>query len=346
MGLSFGPIDSYLLFGGGLTLAKIACDLHRRERQVTVVTSERLRNVPVDGSQTFEAGLAAHEVPVVVSADVHQDERVLERITSTTLGVSLGAPWIFQNPLIERFDGKLINGHHASLPRDRGGGGFSWRIMRRERTGACVLHQVTPGIDDGPIIASRRYQFPPTCNVPEDFAAYASGEMYQLLQEVFQGIERQAVFEVTPQQEAQSTYWPRLSTDCHGYVDWSWTCEEIAAFIDAFDRPYPGASTFWNGQRVRLKDAQAGGSADGGFHPFQSGLVYRKTSEGLWVAARGGALLIGEVADETGLDLIPSIRLGDRLYTPRQYLEAAQQTRLAYTPSGVTRQTTRRHRWD
>ena len=46
---------------------------------------------------------------------------------------------------------------------------------------------------------------------------------------------------------------PRLATDINGWVDWSWNSLDLTRFIDAFGSPYPGASTYINEKRVRLK---------------------------------------------------------------------------------------------
>ena len=71
------------------------------------------------------------------------------------------------------------------------------------------------------------------------------------------------------QLEYLSIYWPRLSTEHHGYVDWSWSLKDIERFICAFDEPYPGASTYIGSRKVHLKEGYADFN-DGLFHPFQS----------------------------------------------------------------------------
>ena len=41
------------------------------------------------------------------------------------------------------------------------------------------------------------------------------------------------------------------------------------------------------------------------------------------------------MTDEDGRDVMGAIRLGDRLYTPRQYLEQAMLFRAEYDPTGL-----------
>ena len=45
------------------------------------------------------------------------------------------------------------------------------------------------------------------------------------------------------QDESISTYFPRLSSDVHFWINWSWSCEDLVSFIRAFGEPYDGAKT-------------------------------------------------------------------------------------------------------
>ena len=329
---SFDAINTVTFFGSGTALTRIVKDLLGK-KQVRVVTGKRLLETPSHDGRTLQAFLEAHRVPLEVYEDINTDGKIQASLDSKTLGISLGAPWIFRQPLINAFRGKLINGHSAPLPRERGGGGDSWRIMRRDRRGACILHLVTSQIDAGPIVKVHRYRFPASCKIPKEFAAYAATKMYRLLRELLGEIERGVTFDLRPQAEHTSSYWPRLNTKVHGYLDWSWPLEDLAAFIDAFDEPYGGASTFLNGQRVHLRKARVD-TSDERFHPFQAGLVYRKTKDDLWVAAHEGSLVVSEVLTQLGKPILQRVTLGDRFYTPWRYLEAARCARVFYTATG------------
>ena len=56
-------------------------------------------------------------------------------------------------------------------------------------------------------------------------------------------------------------------------------------------------------------------AADGYSHPFQHGIVYRNNGNWLCVAVKDGELLICDIKDEEGNNLISSVKVGDRLYT-------------------------------
>jgi len=227
-----------------------------------------------------------------------------------------------------------LNCHGARLPQDRGAGGFSWRILRDERIGVSLIHQVDTGVDTGDIILSREYIYPHTCRLPSDYQRYSLIQYQNLLSKFFQLVEDGSPFIRTIQQEYFSSYWPRLETDINGYIDWNWTLKDIERFICAFDDPYKGASTFLNGKKVRLKNCYSSFN-DGTFHPFQKGIIYRISENTIFIAADQGALLVGDILDEHGLNIKQDLHIGDRLFTPLEYIEEAKRFRAIYTPTGL-----------
>ena len=52
-----------------------------------------------------------------------------------------------------------------------------------------------------------------------------------------------------PQNKKNSSYWPRLNSEIHGWINWDWKGNEINTFIKSFGKPYVGAHTHY----VRIK---------------------------------------------------------------------------------------------
>jgi methionyl-tRNA formyltransferase len=223
--------------------------------------------------------------------------------------------------------------HGSRLPQDRGGGGFSWRILRGDKVGVSLIHQIGQGIDTGGIIDYRSYVFPENCKIPIDYYRASIQDYLEFVKKVFSKIINEEDFTCTRQPEYLSTYWPRLATDIHGYIDWSYTCSDIEKFIHAFDEPYKGALTCYNDEEVRLKGVSLTKS-DGSFHPFQSGIIYRNIEGKLFVACNDGSLIITRVVNDKGVNIAFKLRVGDRFYTKQSKLEEALQYRATYTPSG------------
>lgn len=334
--MNFGRINQYILFGGGQLLAEFALRLKQNRFSVVVVTGERHLKEFVGTSKNIilKDFLTDNNIEFIISEDINTDNDVINKITKQTLGISIGAPWIFKPKFIEYFEGKLINLHGARLPQDRGGGGFSWRILRNERLGVCLIHQIDAGVDTGNIIKYKEFFYPQSCRIPIDYQNYSTSKYYILLDEFIKEIETGKELETIKQQEYFSTYWPRLYTNIHGYIDWTWKLKEIERFICAFDDPYKGTITFLNSNKVRFKKCLFI-TNDGIFHPFQKGMVYKIRKGVLFIAGEDGSLIIESIKDESNVDIIDKVKVGDRFYTPMKYLETAKQYRAVYTSKGL-----------
>lgn len=246
-----------------------------------------------------------------------------------TLVMSLGSPWIIRRDLIDLYEGRIINTHGAPLPEWRGGGGFSWRIMAGDRRGASCFHLVTEGLDDGPIIQLRPYEFPAHCRKPCDYIRHALEVEREAVVDLLDAIHEGRELAIARQEEAAATYFPRLSTDLQGYIDWCWPGSDIERFILAFSNPYDGASTFIGEQRVHLLDAKFS-PTDTRWHPFMHGLIIYMGESVFHVAVDGGRLVVPADAISGALP-----RLGDRFHTPPPMLERARAYRPVYTPAGL-----------
>lgn len=335
--MNFGEINQYILLGGGRLLLLTAQRLKREGVAVLVVTSKRHSAetfAEENQSMSLLEFLRRNGIEHIISKDITTDANVIKRITENTLGISFGAAWIFKKKFTDLFKRRLVNMHGARLPQNRGGGGFSWRILRGEKTGVSLIHQIDVGIDAGDIILSEEYLYPPTCRIPIEYQDYSIEKDRIFLEEFFDYVKEKRSFDSKPQQGSLSSYWPRLYTDIHGYIDWSMSLSDIERFICAFDDPYNGASTFVNSRKVRLKKCSL---ADGQepFHPFQKGIIYRLTAEAAFVAAGEGTLIVNSVLDDSGKDIKEALQQGDRFYTPVKYLEKARMYRAVYTPEGL-----------
>jgi methionyl-tRNA formyltransferase len=333
----FGKINRFLLLGGGQLLFDLSIELMQKGYAIEVVTSLRHATSKVKIGQReilLKEALEESRISYREAANINSDAFIDEFVTDGTLGISIGAEWIFKKKFIGSFAGRLVNLHGSRLPKNRGGGGFSWLILRGERHGGSSLHIVDVGIDTGEIVECREYFFPDWCRKPIDYQQIAYKENLTLLKGFIRGIEKEHEFEITAKEDHLSTYWPRLNTELQGFINWNWKLVDIECFICAFDDPYIGASTFINNQRVFVKDCRAD-FEDGAFHPFQAGLIYRRARNYLFVATCEGGLVIGDIRNEAGESMIDQIRLGDRLYTHSKFLEQAVEARPVYKPQAT-----------
>lgn len=323
---SFGPIRGLVILGGGELVGEIVKLAEQISLPIKVITSPRT-NFGFDNCPK-------EEILVVDKLSERELEPFLKN-TQQFLFLSIGAPWIFSRDLIQNFFfNRLLNLHGARLPQNRGGGGFSWQILSGVKYGFCLIHKVDEGVDTGDIVDFEEFIYPATARIPQDYREIYLQKNVKFISNFISKFrfEKKAL-ETIAQPEYLSTYWPRLNTPIHGYIDWNWPAAEIEKFICAFDDPYVGASSFWNSTEVRIKQVSMT-TGDGTFHQFQNGLVFRKGPEWICVALNSHTLIIEKILDTTGESVLAKIKIGDRLWTPNSKLQDAM-LRVTYSPTGI-----------
>jgi len=331
----FTNLDRIVVFGAGEVLVDAVERAQDLGFETAAVTAPRQEGNRFQG-EYMKDYLRSRGVETLVCEDLN-DNSVRTLLSPETLGLSFGAAWIFDEDFINALDGQLVNFHGSRLPQDRGGGEFSWRILRDDPLGYSQAHMVVPSIDAGDVLLSDEYRFPARCTTPADFAEVAYEREADLVNEFLTGVAEGREFELESQPSYLSSYWPRLFTEEHGYIDWDWQLDEIVQFTRAFSDPYEGAKTFVKGTEVRLKDCEAF-SGDGIFHPFQTGILYRKHEGRGYVATTEGSLIVGQLLDSDDTPYISEVSVGDRFYTPGERLEEAKRTRVRFTPTGIVRE--------
>ena len=328
MKYNFNKVRNLLFLGGGPIMAQLI--IEQSFFSVRVITAERFLNeVILEGGITFKELLIQKKVPYLLSEDVNIDMGVNKYITHDTVGLSISAPWIIKQEFIDKFlGGKLINLHTSLLPKYRGGGGPTWKILNGENIGAYTVHFITTGIDDGDVIASDEYQYPTNCIYPEQWNIIDVKMCVKGILGILKTIHVGNDFEMIKQDQNVSVYFPRLNSKSQGYIDWKWSAIEIVSFINAFSFPFEGAKTYIDNRLIKIREASLGMKEY--FHPFMHGLVIRKNQNEIAIAGLNYEILITDVVDEYGNSMLNKIRLGDRFYTPLSILEEAFVYRAQY----------------
>tara|TARA_B100001175_G_C19452996_1_gene612301 strand:- start:321 stop:1331 length:1011 start_codon:yes stop_codon:yes gene_type:complete len=256
-----------------------------------------------------------------------------------TIFVSLGARYIFKKNTIENFfSNNLVNFHSTRLPLDAGGAELSWTIMREDRINNQLVHLIEEGIDSGPIIDNHSSLFPKQCQIPNDFMVYKLEKFIEFYSEFLKKVKDGKSFDLKPQVNYLGRYNPRLNTEIDGLINWDLDSYDLFNFINAFDEPYKGASTFLNNGnfgKLYLKKIHLHGG-DSSNHPYMSGIVSRHDKNWIVVSTKSKhMLLIEEVLDKRGNNVIKDIKVGDRFYTPYKELEKSKITKTIFNSKGL-----------
>lgn len=252
-----------------------------------------------------------------------------------TLFLSISSMFIFKKKSIGFFQGNLVNYFPSRLPYDTGRGGFSWHIMREDRICNQLFHVIDEGMNTGPIIHSEESLFPKDCKIPKDYEDYKYNEMNNSYENFIKQINNNKNYTIKIQNKNLGRFNPSLNTTLNGYIDWNLNSYDLYNFINAFDEPHNGASTFINRAkigRVFLKSVHLHGG-DTNNHPFMAGIVSRHDKKWITVATSGKHMfLIEKVLNEKNKNIIDEIKEGDRFFTPYNFIEKSKIESTTYKP--------------
>jgi methionyl-tRNA formyltransferase len=110
---------------------------------------------------------------------------------------------IISADFIARCD-RILNLHNSPLPRYRGVSPINWALKNGERSHGVTIHEITPGIDDGPIVAQVTYSIYPERDEVRDIYARALEYGFTLFDVTMPLLDSIAP---RPQDEAAATYY-------------------------------------------------------------------------------------------------------------------------------------------
>ena len=193
------------------------------------------------------------EAALRLGLPVHQPERVrrpevVEQLLAlgTEAMVVVGYGQIIPQAILDIPPKGIINVHASLLPKYRGAAPIQWAIARGEtRTGVTTM-KIDAGLDTGDMLLKWETEIGPEETAVElgDRLAPAGAD---LLVRTLAELPR-----IVPQKqdEAQATYAPILKKE-DGQIDWTMLTQDILNRIRGFT-PWPGCSTLWWGQRLRI----------------------------------------------------------------------------------------------
>ena len=338
--MRYDPINSIILFGGSLTIVGLADWLKSQSIQVKIYTSKRHSVERLTKEKNLKQLIDEIGVPYVITEDINTEDSLMEEITSNTMGIGIGEAWSFDSKIIDAFEGKLLDFMGIPLPRYRGGAHYTWMILANEKNNGMRLQVINEDMvqgvfDSGEIVDSIDYQMKETDIKPSNYFAREVSESIDFIKSFLVEAREGKDFDLKTIDESESLYLPRLYTDIHAWIDWRrWNADEINRFIRAFDDPYMGARTTLADKSVRLKATELISDSTN-YHPFQSGLIVRKYNNQAMICCSGGIIAVSKIIDDQGNDIMSSIDIGDRFFTPEDAIEKALNYSAVYDSTGL-----------
>lgn len=179
-------VTNVVLMGKGVLAGKVADWLYGNNQYnlVCVVPT----NPPSPWTLRLEDWAKGKTVPVIdfgEAADVP--------LAMIDLTISVTYEKILKRDYLARC-GKAINIHNGPLPEYRGVNPINWALKNGEPEHGVTIHEITPGIDDGPILAITRFPINPVVDEVIDVYERCINFGWKLFKEVMPNL-----WAITPQ---------------------------------------------------------------------------------------------------------------------------------------------------
>jgi methionyl-tRNA formyltransferase len=162
-------------------------------------------------TQSLSAWAERVQVPRVTSGDFRDIEDSFDLVFSV----------FYDRILDERFiraQGRVLNLHNGPLPRYRGVAPINWALKNDELSHGVTIHEITPEIDDGPIIARLDYSIYPDSDEVEDVYRRALAYAWVLFEQTLPILGR---IVPRPQNGSEATYYSNADRTVLGdRADW------------------------------------------------------------------------------------------------------------------------------
>lgn len=232
------------------------------------------------------------------------NEDLIKVVKDNNIRVAISVNWKYTIPksFLDLFECGILNFHLGSLPEYKGNATMNWAIINGEDHIYGNVHKMDPALDAGDVVA--RKSIPIT---PETYIA----DILKAAEEIVPGLYEEAVSKVLVQPDAYvvkgttegSRCYPRLPED--GQISWNQSAENIARLVRANSRPYRGAFSYLNGEKITIWKAKPYYPANKFYAVPGHVVILNKTDNTIMAACGEGMLEIQEI-EKNGEVMLPT----------------------------------------
>ena len=326
-------ISKLLIIGGDEITLEISDFVKSKKIDMFVVSSKRNLMNKI-GNIILKEKLVQKKINFCDVSKLNKSKEFTSKYNEkSSLYILMSCPWILKKKIINSIKATILNSHGTRLPQNRGGGNWSWMLMNRVRFGFNNFYLVDDKIDTGQILSFNEFLYPAGLMKPQDYFDFFKKKQISFLKEEL-GKFFNSKRSIAPKSQVDyfSSYFPRINTKIHGWVDWSLPFEDLSYFINAFDDPFEGCKTYYKNKLVKIKSTSIN-YEDPKVNSYKSGMIYRKGPDWICVAANGGSIIIEKVMYKNK-NILKELKTGNRLFTPTKYCEMKKK-RVFYNIRGL-----------
>lgn len=283
-------LDICLLVSGGLGRI-ILDDILKSKYHLTAVLTNK-------SSKDIQNACLKNDIPCFVGNP--RGGKTKDFLSSLRCDILLSVNYLFivESDLINFPEKYAINIHGSLLPKYRGRTPHVWAIINGEKEVGITAHLIDEDVDNGDIVKQKKIQISDTTT---------GGEIVEMYKEFYPEIVKELLNDIIennlntrPQDLKKATYFGKRTPDL-GLIDWSWGRERIRNWIRAQAKPYPGAFTYFNGNKIISHKSRV---SNYGFHySTENGTILRIEEEGLIVKTPTGAIELTDLDYNRNINL-------------------------------------------
>ncbi|NCI49068.1 methionyl-tRNA formyltransferase [Sediminibacterium roseum] len=161
--------------------------------------------------------------------------------------LSINYLFIIERDVIDHSVQYAINIHGSLLPKYRGRTPHVWAIINNEKETGITAHLINDGCDTGDIVYQESLPIHQTSTGFDVLGSFF--ERYPIIVKKLIGMLEAGKLVTTAQDESKATYFGKRTPE-DGAINWIWQKERIYNWVRALAKPYPGAFTYYNDQKI------------------------------------------------------------------------------------------------
>ncbi|OFY63624.1 MAG: hypothetical protein A3H98_01035 [Bacteroidetes bacterium RIFCSPLOWO2_02_FULL_36_8] len=206
-------------------------------------------NFVLTDKQSVEIVRLCNEKKIACYAGNPRNGLALKKLPKINCDVIVSVNYLFliEKDIIELPKKIAINFHGSLLPKYRGRTPHVWAIINNESETGVTAHVIDEECDSGAILAQKKIP------ISSEDSGGTLLEMFKKIYpdfviEVLQNIRNNS-YTAKPQNNLLATYFGKRTAG-DGRIDWNWQKERIYNWVRAQAKPYPGAFTFYRGNKI------------------------------------------------------------------------------------------------
>jgi methionyl-tRNA formyltransferase len=190
-----------------------------------------------------------HQLPCEKLTDDMRDKKLLNTVRNWRPDAFLVAGWYHMIPESWRNLAPAYGLHASLLPDYSGGAPLVWAILNGEKETGITFFKMDAGVDSGPIVGQKTETIHPDDTIATLYERIENLGL-ELISQYLPKLAR-GQFALTDQDESKRRVFPQRGPE-DGAINWNMDMTSICDFVRAQTKPYPGAFTTLNSEKIKV----------------------------------------------------------------------------------------------